>query len=152
MASHSQGNPHTLSTHETSNSPRHKEEHVFPDIPYALHHEEFNQFRRITRSYAQQINVFPLALLLPQRKQISRIVVESPDQVFWHIVEDLIDFTLTEIEHTLNLIPETPVDNFSEPDDFSEEEGFNSECSVSGSEDMEDYNGHNEERGKFTSE
>jgi hypothetical protein len=74
-------------------------------------------------------------------------VVESPDQVFVHTVEDLIDFSLTEIEHPLNLIPETPADNFSEPDDFFEEEGFNSERSVSGSEDMEDNNDHNEERG-----
>jgi hypothetical protein len=43
-----------------------------------------------------------------------------------HTVEDLIDFSLTEIEHPLNLIPETPIGNFSEPDEFSEEEGFNS--------------------------
>jgi len=35
-----------------------------------------------------------------------------------HIVEGLIDFTLTKIEHPLNLIPETPADNFSEPDEF----------------------------------
>jgi hypothetical protein len=73
-------------------------------------------------------------------------VVKSPDQVFVHIVEDLIDFSLTEIKHPLNLIPETPTDNFSKPDNFSEEEGFNSELLVSGSEDMEDNNDHNEER------
>jgi hypothetical protein len=67
----------------------------------------------------------PLALLLPQRKKISRLVVESPNQVFVHTIEYLIDFSLTKIEHPLNVIPETPARNFSEPDDFFEEEGFN---------------------------
>ena len=52
MASHSQDIPHTLSTPETSNSPQQEEEHIFPKIPYALPHEELNQFRRITRAYA----------------------------------------------------------------------------------------------------
>jgi hypothetical protein len=74
-------------------------------------------------------------------------VVESPDQLFVHTVEDMIDFTLTKIEHPLNLIPETLVDNCSEHDDFSDEEGFNFEHSVLGSYDMEDNNDHNEERG-----
>jgi hypothetical protein len=37
-------------------------------------------------------------------------MVYTPDQVFVHIVEDLIDLSLTEIEHSLNLIPETPAD------------------------------------------
>jgi hypothetical protein len=64
-----------------------------------------------------------------------------------HSVEDLIYFSLTEIEHPLNLIPETPADNFFDLDDFLDEEGFNSEHSVSGSEDMEYNNDHNEERG-----
>jgi hypothetical protein len=137
-----------LSTPETSNSPQPKEEHLFPKIPYTLPHEELNQFIRITRAYARQIGALPLAPLLPRRKQISKPVVESPDQVFVHTVEDLIDFSLTKIEHPLNLIPETPSGDFSEPDDFSEEEGFNLECSVSGSKDMEDKNDHNEERGK----
>jgi hypothetical protein len=74
-------------------------------------------------------------------------VVDTPDQVFVHTVEDLIDFSLTKIEHPLNLIPEMSVGNILEPDDFSEEEGFNSERSVSRSEDMEDHNDHDEERG-----
>jgi hypothetical protein len=86
--------------------------------------------------------VLSLALILPRRQKISRPVVNTPDEVFVHTVEDLIDFTITKIEHPLNLIPEMPVDNVSEPDDFSEEEEFNSE-----SEDMEDNNDHNEERG-----
>jgi hypothetical protein len=59
------------------------------------------------RAYTQQIGALPLALILPQRKKISRPVVDTPDQVFVHTVEDLIDFEITEIEHTLNLIPET---------------------------------------------
>jgi hypothetical protein len=71
-------------------------------------------------------------------------MVKSPDQVFVHIVEDLIDFSLTKIKHPLNLIPETPADNFSEPDNFLKEEGFNSERSVSESENMEDKNEHDE--------
>jgi hypothetical protein len=60
-----------------------------------------------------------------------------------HTVEYLIDFTITEIEHPLNLIPETPTNDVSEPNDFLEEEEFNS-----GSKDMEDNNDHDEERGK----
>jgi hypothetical protein len=49
---------------------------------------------------------------------------------FVHTVEDLIDFAITEIEHPLNLIPETPADDVSEPDDFSEEEEFNSNLKI----------------------
>jgi hypothetical protein len=52
MASHSQDNPHTLSTPEVGNSPQPEEEQLFPEIPYALPHEELNQFRRLTRAYA----------------------------------------------------------------------------------------------------
>jgi hypothetical protein len=78
MDSHSQDNPHTLSTPETSNSPEQEEEHLFHEIPYALPHEELNQFRRITRAYAQQIRALPLALLLPRRKQVRRPVVDTP--------------------------------------------------------------------------
>jgi hypothetical protein len=52
------------------------------------------------------------------------------------------DFAITEIQYPLDLIPETPADDVSEPGDFSKEEEFNSE-----SEDMEDNNDHNEERG-----
>jgi hypothetical protein len=77
MASHSQDNPYTL-TPEMSNSSQHEEEHMFPDIPYALPHKELNQFRRITRAYARQIDALPLTSLLPRRKQIRRPVVESP--------------------------------------------------------------------------
>jgi hypothetical protein len=73
-------------------------------------------------------------------------VVDTPNQVYFHTVEDLIDFALTEIKNPLNLILETPVGNFSEPDAFSDEKGFNSECSVSELDDMEDNNDHNEER------
>jgi hypothetical protein len=48
------------------------------------------------------------------------------------MVEDLIYFTLTEIEQPLNMIPETPIGNYSEPDDFeSEDEGSNSDHSGS---------------------
>jgi hypothetical protein len=52
MASHSQENPHTLSTPEMNNSPQPEKEPLYSNIPYALPHEEFNQFKRITREYA----------------------------------------------------------------------------------------------------
>ena len=74
-------------------------------------------------------------------------MVDTPNQIFVHIVEDLIHFSLTKIEHPLNLIPETLGDNFFEPDYFFDEEEFNSEHSISKSDDMEDKNDHNEERG-----
>jgi hypothetical protein len=99
MASHSQDIPHTQSTLDTSNSPQHEEEeHMYPEILYALPHEELNKFRRITRAYPRQIKALPLAPLLPRRKQISRPVVDTPDEVFVHMIEDMIDFFLTEIE------------------------------------------------------
>jgi hypothetical protein len=68
-------------------------------------------------------------------------VVSTPDEVFVHSVEDLIDFTITEIQEPLDLIPETPVADVSEPNDFLEEEEFDSDP-----EDMEDENNHEEER------
>jgi len=53
MASHSQDIPHIDSTHDTSNSPQHEEEeHLYPEIPYALRHEALNKLRIITRAYA----------------------------------------------------------------------------------------------------
>jgi hypothetical protein len=64
------------------------------------------------------------------------------------MVEDLIDFSLTEIEQPLNLILKTPAGNYSEPGDFeSDEEGSNSYRSGSESEDMEDNNNNNGEGG-----
>jgi hypothetical protein len=68
-------------------------------------------------------------------------MINTHDEIFVHTVEELIDFIITEIEDPLNLIPEMLADDVSEPEIFSEEE-FNSE-----SEDMEDKNDHNEERG-----
>ena len=58
-------------------------------------------------------------------------MVDTPDQIFVHTVEDLIDLSLTEIKHPLNLILETLVGKCSEPDDFFDEEGLNSKHSVS---------------------
>jgi hypothetical protein len=141
MASHSQDNPHTLSTPKMSNSPQHKEYHFLLEIPYDLPHKELNQFRRITRDYAQQIRALPLSPLLPHRKQVRRPMVDTPDQVFVHTLEDLIHLSLTKIEHPLNIIPENPAGNGSEPDDFEfDEEGFKLECSSSDLDDMEDNN------------
>jgi hypothetical protein len=110
---------------------------MYPKIPYALPHKDLNKFKRITRAYARQIGALPLSPLLPQKKQIRRLVVDTLDEVFVHTVEDLIDFSLTEIEQPLNMIPETPAYNYSEPDNFeSEEEKSNSNCSGSESKDM----------------
>jgi hypothetical protein len=75
-------------------------------------------------------------------------MVDTPNQFCFQKVEDLIYFSLIDIEHPLNIIPKTPTGYYFEPDDFEfDEEGFNSECSVSELEDMEDNNDHNEERG-----
>jgi hypothetical protein len=79
MAIHSQYSPHTETTPEMSNSPQQEEENPFPEIPYALPHEDLNQFRIITRAYAQQIGSFPLSPLLPRRKQVRRTVVDTPE-------------------------------------------------------------------------
>jgi hypothetical protein len=61
------------------------------------------------------------------------------------MVEDLIDFSLTEIEQPLNMIPETPTGNYYEPDDFEfDEEGSNSNrlsFESKGMEDKYDNNG-----------
>jgi hypothetical protein len=75
-------------------------------------------------------------------------MVDTPKQVFVHTVEYLIVFSLIEIKQPLNLILETPTGNYSDPDDFKfEEEGFNSDHSVLESNDMEDNNDNNKERG-----
>ena len=105
MASHSQYNQHTLSTPEMSKSPQPKEETFHPEIPYTFPHEEVNQFRRITRAYTRHIGAFSLALILHRRKKQSRLVVSTLDEVFVHSVEDLIYFTITEIEEPIDLIP-----------------------------------------------
>jgi hypothetical protein len=98
MVSHSTDKPHTLSTPKAGNSPQPEEEHFHPEIPYALPHEEVNQFRRIKRAYTRQISVLSSAPIPPQRKQQRRPVVITPDEVFIHSVEDLIDFAITEIQ------------------------------------------------------
>jgi hypothetical protein len=68
--------------------------------------------------------------------------INTPDKVFVHSIEDLIDFTITKIQEPLDLIPKTPVGDISELDDFLEEEDFDSDFK-----DMEGNNGHEEERG-----
>ena len=67
-------------------------------------------------------------------------MVITPDEVFVHYVEDLIDFAINEIQEPLNLIPKMPVVDIFEPNDFSKEEEFKSD-----SEDMEGNNNHEEE-------
>jgi len=68
-------------------------------------------------------------------------VASTPEEVFLHSVEDLIDFAITKIEEPLDLIPEMPASNISEPNNFSEEEELKSD-----SEYMEGNNDHGEER------
>jgi hypothetical protein len=146
MASHSQYNPHTESNPKMSNSLKKEEvEQLFPEITHALPHEELNQFIRIARAYAQKIRSLPLAPLLPHRKKVSRLVVDTPDQVFVHTVEYLIDFSLTEIKQPLNLILETPVGNYSEFDNFKfDKEGYNLDQLALELDDMEDNNDNDE--------
>jgi hypothetical protein len=141
MASHPTDNPPLLSTPEVDNSPHFKEGYLHPKIPYTLPHEEVNQFRRITRAYARQIRVFPFTPILPQRKQQGRLVFSTPDEVFIHSVEELIDFMITKIQEPLDLIPKTPVGDISEPNNLSEEEEPKSNSKY-----MEEKNGHEEER------
>ena len=100
-----------------------------------------NQFRRITRAYARQIDAFPFTPILPRRKKQSILVVNTPDKVFVRYVEDLIVITITEIQEPLDLIPETPAGDISEHNKFLEEEEFDSD-----SEDMEGNTDHEEER------
>jgi hypothetical protein len=51
MASHPKDNPRLPSTPKVDNSPHSEEGPLHPEIPYALPHEEVNQFRRITGTY-----------------------------------------------------------------------------------------------------
>jgi hypothetical protein len=67
-------------------------------------------------------------------------VVSTPDEFFVYSVEDLIYFVITEIQEPLDLILETPAADVFEPNDFSEEEEFDSDL-----DDMEDENNHEEE-------
>jgi hypothetical protein len=141
MSSHPADNPPLPSTPKEDNSPHSEEGYLHPEIPYALPHEEVNQFRRITRAYARQIGAFPFTPILPRRKQQGRPMVNTPDEVFVHSVEDLIYFTITKIQEPLDLIPETPTDDISKPNNILEEEEPNFDSKY-----MEDNNGHEEER------
>jgi hypothetical protein len=65
MASHPIDNSPLPITPKEDNSPHSEEEYPHLEIPYSLPHEEVNQFRRITRAYAQQIDAFPFPPILP---------------------------------------------------------------------------------------
>jgi hypothetical protein len=141
MASHPTDNPPLPSTPKEDKSPHFEEGYLQPEINCALPHEEVNQFRRITKTYAKQISAFPFTPILPRRKQQSILVVSTPEKVLVHSVEDLIDFTINKIQETLDLIPKTPAGGISRANDLSEEEEPDSE-----SKDMEENNGREEER------
>jgi hypothetical protein len=81
MASHPTDNPLLLSTPKVGNSPKSEEEHFHPKILYAIPHEKVNQFKRITRAYARQIGALSLSPILPRRKQQSRPVVSTPEEI-----------------------------------------------------------------------
>jgi hypothetical protein len=51
---------------------------------------------------------------------------DTPDEVFVHSVEYLINFAITEIQEPLDLIPEMLTGYISKPNKFSEEEEFKS--------------------------
>jgi hypothetical protein len=68
-------------------------------------------------------------------------VVNTLDEVFVHSVKDLIDFEITKIQEPIDLIPETLVCDTSEPNNLSKEQEPNSDFK-----DMEENNGHEEER------
>jgi hypothetical protein len=140
MVLHPIDNPLLPSNPEADNSPNSKEGPIHPEIPYALPHEEVNQFRRITRAYTWQIETFPFTPILPQRKEQSILVLITPDEVFVHFVKDLIYFVITKIQEPLDLIPKTPAGDIFEHDKFSEEEYFDFD-----SEDMEGNDDHGEE-------
>jgi hypothetical protein len=69
MGIHPTDNPPLPSAPKVDKSPQSEEGYLHPEIPYTLPHEEVNQFRRITRAYAQKISTFPFTPILPQRKQ-----------------------------------------------------------------------------------
>jgi hypothetical protein len=84
--------------------------------------------------------VLSLAPILDQIKQQRRQVVSTLGEVFVHSVENLIDLEITKIQEPLDLIPETPADDVSEPNKFLKEEKFDSNFK-----DMEGNNNHEEE-------
>jgi hypothetical protein len=85
--------------------------------------------------------MFPFTPILPRRKKQSRLVVSTPNEVFIHSVEDLIDFTITKIQEPLDLIPKMPASDISKPNNLSKEEEPDSDFK-----DMEENNGREEER------
>jgi hypothetical protein len=110
MAIPSQDSPNIEGTSTTSESP-HVEDgsYLHLEIPYVIPYDEINTFQRITRAYARQIRAFPLALFLPCKKKTARLVVDTPYNTFVHMVEDLVDFSITKIDQPLSFIPETPL-------------------------------------------
>jgi hypothetical protein len=87
-----------------------------------------------------------LALFLPHKKHTRRLVVDTPDHTFVHIVEYLIDFSLTKIYQPISFIPEIPLVNppsstyLSTYDSKYEESSSNSENSDNKSDNMENKN------------
>jgi hypothetical protein len=79
-------------------------------------------------------------------KQTRRPVVNTPDHTFVHTVEDLIDFSITEIDQPLSFIPKTPLvtpptSTYSSTNDSEfEEASSNSENSDNESDNMENKN------------
>jgi len=78
-------------------------------------------------------------------------VVTTLEHTFVHTVEDLMDFTLIEIEKPLGLIPDAaistpPTSNYSETGDSqSKEEGYDSKASIYESRNIGDINKNKQE-------
>jgi hypothetical protein len=87
-------------------SPQAEESYGYhPEIPYVVSHEEINTFRRITRAYARQIGALPTTPLLPRRRRTVRPIVSTYEHTLVHMVEDLVYFSLLEIEQPFWLNP-----------------------------------------------
>jgi hypothetical protein len=98
-----------------------------PEIPYAVSHEEFNTFKRISRAYSRKIGALPTTPLLPRRRRPVRPVVSTCELTLVHTVKDLVDFSLLKIEEPFDLIPNTPTvtppaSYFSDHQEYSEPE------------------------------
>jgi len=107
-------NPHRENTKSkdislNNTSPLEKESYGYHlKIPYTISHEEINIFIRITREYARQIGTLPTTTILTRRKRFVRLVMSTYEHTLVKTVEDLVDFSLHEIE-PFDLIPNTPI-------------------------------------------
>jgi hypothetical protein len=100
----------------------------------------------VFRAYSHQIRALTLASFLPHKKQTTRLIFDTPDHTIVHMVEDIVYFSLTEINQPLSFIPETPfvtppTSTHFDPESFEfEEVDFSSENLDNVSDNMENKN------------